>query len=41
MFRETAKRLADVLGPARDQDVLIALSAQGPLAAFRRPPAQG
>lgn len=38
MFRETAKQLADVLGPARDQDVLIALSAQGPLAAFPAEP---
>jgi triphosphatase len=38
IFRETAKRLAAALGPARDHDVLIALGAEGPLASFPSEP---
>lgn len=33
-FRETAKRLANELGAARDYDVLISLVTRGPFAAF-------
>jgi triphosphatase len=38
MYRESAKRLSNALGPAREQDVLIALSKNGPLAAFPSEP---
>jgi triphosphatase len=37
-FREVAKTLANSLGPARDQDVFIALVTRGPFAAFSDEP---
>lgn len=37
-FRNDAKLLANALGPARDQDVFIALVSEGPLAAFAPEP---
>jgi triphosphatase len=37
-FREDAKRAANALGPARDQDVFIALVSEGPFKAFPAEP---